>query len=259
MTDQVNEALDYTPGELDRTAPERIWLQIDIGAGKDYRDEPFPTDIDGVTWHNESIGGLEVQYVRADLAAHLSRGVVDEIDPNSRNFIKGMEVGRAELAIVRRAIDSRQCDECGARSPEEAQTMCRPDGDSCPGTEWPLADLWGLQAAKPAVPSGPEGFVLAPHYRGYAKLGSGGYFLYHSGKGELAELVIVPATDADREGRTVGDLSYDGPDEIPAERIAVRLRFDNVAGPDALEQQLRLLRDEHFAATPKDQPAQGVG
>ena len=24
MTDQVNEALDYTPGELDRTAPERI-------------------------------------------------------------------------------------------------------------------------------------------------------------------------------------------------------------------------------------------
>lgn len=115
-------------------------------------------------------------------------------------------------------------------------------------------------ATQTAVPSVPEGMVLAPHYRGYAKLGSGGYFLYHSGKGEPAELVIVPATDSDREGRTVGDLSYDGPDEIPAEHMAVRLRFDNVAGLDALEQQLRLLRDEHFAATyePATQPSRGV-
>lgn len=54
---------------LTKTAPERIWLQVDIGASGDYRDEPFPSDIDGVTWHNEELGGLEVEYVRADIAA----------------------------------------------------------------------------------------------------------------------------------------------------------------------------------------------
>lgn len=53
--------------KLTETAPERVWLQVDIGASKDYRDEPFPDDIDGVTWHNEELGGLEVEYVRADL------------------------------------------------------------------------------------------------------------------------------------------------------------------------------------------------
>lgn len=60
--------LDYTPGLLDSTAPPRIWLQVDTSASNDERDEAFPADIDGVTWQDESIGGLEVQYVRADLA-----------------------------------------------------------------------------------------------------------------------------------------------------------------------------------------------
>lgn len=98
--------------------------------------------------------------LQAAATAHPSRGVVDEIDPNSRNFKQGMAVGRAELEIVRKAIDSRQCEECGARNAEEARTMCRPDGDSCPGTEWPLADLWELQAAQPAAPSVPEDWVM---------------------------------------------------------------------------------------------------
>lgn len=56
---------------LTKTAPPRLWLQVDTGASKDYRDEPFPADIDGVTWHNEEIGGLEVEYVRADLVKNL--------------------------------------------------------------------------------------------------------------------------------------------------------------------------------------------
>ena len=51
------------------TAPERIWLQVDTGATGEDRSEPFPPDVDGVTWHNEEIGGLEVEYVRADIAA----------------------------------------------------------------------------------------------------------------------------------------------------------------------------------------------
>jgi hypothetical protein len=58
--------VDYVPGELDRTAPERIWLQIDTNHYGDSRDEPWP-GADGVTWQDESVGGLEIQYVRADL------------------------------------------------------------------------------------------------------------------------------------------------------------------------------------------------
>lgn len=60
--------MDYTPGVLDSTAPPRIWLQVDTSASNDERDEAFPSDFEGVTWQDESIGGLEVQYVRADLA-----------------------------------------------------------------------------------------------------------------------------------------------------------------------------------------------
>ena len=68
--------------KLTETAPERVWLQVDIGAIKDYRDEPFPDDIDGVTWHNEELGGLEVEYVRADLVrAAMPVNATDEGDP----------------------------------------------------------------------------------------------------------------------------------------------------------------------------------
>lgn len=54
---------------LTETAPARIWLQVDVGASGDDRSEPFPSDVDGVTWHSEELGGLEVEYVRADVAA----------------------------------------------------------------------------------------------------------------------------------------------------------------------------------------------
>jgi len=59
--------LEYVPGELDRTAPPRIWLQIDTSADNSERDDKWP-EPDGVSWFWESIGGLEIQYVRADLA-----------------------------------------------------------------------------------------------------------------------------------------------------------------------------------------------
>lgn len=62
----VPDNLDYVPGELDRTAPVRIWLQIDTVASSNDREEPWP-GCDDVTWQDESIGGLEIQYVRADL------------------------------------------------------------------------------------------------------------------------------------------------------------------------------------------------
>jgi hypothetical protein len=75
MNDEVRKAvdIDYTAGELDRTAPERIWLQIDTSDSNSNRDMPWPGD-DDVTWASDSIGGLEVQYIRADiLRAELTR------------------------------------------------------------------------------------------------------------------------------------------------------------------------------------------
>lgn len=105
----------------------------------------------------------------------------------------------------------------------------------------------------PTPASVPDGYVMAPHFRGFAHLGLGQYRLFHSRAGSDAELSIVPATPDETAGRVVGDLRDDGPDEIPAELMAVRLRFENVAGLDALEQQLRLLRETHFSAPPTNQ------
>ena len=67
MTDKLRKDLaEVVPGELDNTSPEIIWLQIDTSASNKDRDELWPGD-DGVTWCSESIGGLEIQYVRADI------------------------------------------------------------------------------------------------------------------------------------------------------------------------------------------------
>lgn len=61
--------LDYTPGELDRTAPERIWLQIDTDDISGDRSEPWNESCTAhATWCAEPVGGLEIQYLRADLA-----------------------------------------------------------------------------------------------------------------------------------------------------------------------------------------------
>ena len=59
-------------GYTTETAPKRIWLQVNPEAMVDEEtgsvegdDEPFPGE--EVTWCWHSIGGLEVEYVRADL------------------------------------------------------------------------------------------------------------------------------------------------------------------------------------------------
>ena len=53
--------------ELDRTAPERIWLQIDSDGRYDDRNRPFPSDANAdVTWCADQVGGLEIEYIRAD-------------------------------------------------------------------------------------------------------------------------------------------------------------------------------------------------
>ena len=72
MNKMLEELAEVVPGELDKTAPEIIWLQIDTSASNDERGEPWPGD-DGVTWCGESIGGLEIQYVRADLYTDMEK------------------------------------------------------------------------------------------------------------------------------------------------------------------------------------------
>lgn len=111
--------------------------------------------------------------------------------------------------------------------------------------------------AQDAAATVPEGMVLAPDYRGYARLGLGMYLLNHSDAGDPAELIVSIVSEEEAAGRTVGDLKDNAPGTVlQPEQMAVRLRFENVAGLDALEQQLRLLRDLHFsgsAPAPKEE------
>ena len=73
-------------GNTTATAPKHIWLQVnpnacvdDDGTVED-QDEPFPGE--EVTWCWESIGGLEVEYVRADLVrAAMPVNCADPEDP----------------------------------------------------------------------------------------------------------------------------------------------------------------------------------
>lgn len=62
---------------LDASMPPMIWLQIDTaGDNEADRDEPMPEDaLDNVTWCRDSIGGVEVEYVRADLVRALLGGL----------------------------------------------------------------------------------------------------------------------------------------------------------------------------------------
>lgn len=92
----------------------------------------------------------------------------------------------------------------------------------------------------------PDDYVIAPHYRGYARLGIGAYLLNVSAIGEPAELIISVATVEDAAGRVVGEDSPNVAAAIEPEVMAVRLRFENVAGLDALEKRLRMLREDHF-------------
>ena len=106
------------------------------------------------------------------------------------------------------------------------------------------------QGSETGARAGRENWTLAPPFRGYALLGAGAYLLNNSDASDPAELVISIATDAEKEGRVVGDLRDNTPGtEIQPETMAVRIGFDSVAGLDALEQQLRLLRAEHFPKT----------
>jgi len=103
MTKMLEDLEEVVSGELDNTSPEIIWLQIDTSASNEDRDELWPGD-DGVTWCSESIGGLEVQYVRADIyreaakrLAALEQAILDvganakKIDKRADEIMRGVE------------------------------------------------------------------------------------------------------------------------------------------------------------------------
>lgn len=81
-------------------------------------------------------------------------------------------------------------------------------------------------------------------------LGEGRYVIQHSAAGHTPQIMFVHATDEDRASLEVGE-SRDNPpgDTIHPEQVAGRILFAGVAGLDALETQLRMLRQVHFPDT----------
>lgn len=112
-----------------------------------------------------------------------------------------------------------------------------------------LALLRAALAAPPAPAAVPPGYALVPDYRGSANLGTGQYLLNISNADDPPELIISIASESEKAGRTVGDLQDNQPGTvIEPEQMAVRLGFATEAGLAALEQHLRILREERFAA-----------
>lgn len=93
-------------------------------------------------------------------------------------------------------------------------------------------------------------WVLAPHYRGYANLGTGMYLINCTDAPAAPELVISIATDEDKKGgREIGEDRFKEAHVIQPEDMAVRIAFQSVAALDALESGLLTLRKEHFPET----------
>jgi hypothetical protein len=123
------------------------------------------------------------------------------------------------------------------------------------------AAAWICRLAKAALASReddardaklPEGYVIAPAWKGYALLGTGNYVIQHSAEfdPELgAELFITLATDEDREGgRQIGESRATRNPNQPVypEDMVLRIGFLSERALFALEDQLRTIRELHF-------------
>lgn len=73
-----------------------------------------------------------------------------DADSVSAGFAEGLAVGRAQSEYLCGLLNDPKCERCGARNPLEAETLCKPSDDSCPGVEWPLQRIWELAAPAPA-------------------------------------------------------------------------------------------------------------
>jgi len=129
-----------------------------------------------------------------------------------------------------------------------------------------LSEVRALRAeaerlAAQAAPTDTE-MVLVPPWKGYALLGTGNYILNNSAAPpdpELgAEFFITFATDADKSGnRQVGETRANDPNAAPVrpEEMVLRIGFLTPQALDALEGQLRVLREENFPESVAAQPS----
>jgi hypothetical protein len=110
----------------------------------------------------------------------------------------------------------------------------------------------------------PEGYVLAPSWKGYALLGTGNYLIQHSADFDPvlgAELIITLATDADRAGnRRIGETrdAREPGKPVQPEDMVIRIGFLSERALFALEDQLRILREVHFTPAATATPANEV-
>lgn len=107
----------------------------------------------------------------------------------------------------------------------------------------------------------PDGWKLVPDWKGYALLGTGHYVINHTADFDEklgAELLITLANEDDKSGnRQIGE-SRDVTDQklIESDQMVIRIGFLNERGLFALEDQLRYIRQLHFAASPRQQQVQ---
>lgn len=88
--------------------------------------------------------------LRAERNASVGDQNARAVDDESPSFQAGFDLGRGESEFIVGLIRDPKCVRCGARNAQEAEAMCRPSDDSCPGSEWPLERLWAL-ATPPAA------------------------------------------------------------------------------------------------------------
>lgn len=84
QADRLDRALsaqgEAVTSPLDLSAPQKVWLQIDPNGDAEDRSEAIPRAAwDDLTWHYESVGGQEVEYVRADLARPAPARMTEEM------------------------------------------------------------------------------------------------------------------------------------------------------------------------------------
>ncbi|AVY67206.1 hypothetical protein [Xanthomonas translucens] len=163
------QPLEYAPGELDRTAPARIWLQIDATADNAGRSMSFPARKNDTTWNDSPAGGLEVQYLRADLAAQpaSSAGGQEPVAVVAADFsLHWAGSGPIAPLIERHGIKVGDALYAAPVAGEAAQKWLSPlarvaDAYGVTGTWEQIADA--VIAARTSAPAAvPEGWKLIP-------------------------------------------------------------------------------------------------
>lgn len=205
------------------------------------------------------------QMTRAEINEHW-RTAVDQADPTSGNahfhFARAILAARdAQWAAAQQRVLAEQ-------AVPVAYTQFLTDVTTAAGLiehgkqDKKFAARLGEEAARlrtehfaspPAPREAQTSMVLVPDWKGYALLGAGRYIINHSADFDPAlgaELFITLATEEDRAGdRKIGETrdSRNPGQPVESEDMVLRIGFLNERGLFALEDQLRIIRETHFA------------